>query len=85
MPKIIKDKQTNPPSRINQIIEDRNISLQDIIDHTSITQPVLSMMLNGQRKISLTQIIELADFFDCSIDYLLFRKGEFHHFQKDRD
>lgn len=73
MPKIIKDKQTDPHTRLNEIIKERNIPLQDIIDHTSLTQSALSMLLTGKRKISLSQIIELADFLDCSIDYLLFR------------
>lgn len=77
MPKLIKNKQTIPPTRINNIIEERGILLQDIIDHTNITQPALSMLLTGQRKISLTQIIELADFLNCSIDYLLMRDTKY--------
>lgn len=73
MPKVIQNKETIPPTRINQIMKEKNISLQDIVENTSITQSALSMLLNGKRKISLLQIIEIADYLTCSIDYLLYR------------
>ncbi|MFQ8051236.1 MAG: helix-turn-helix domain-containing protein [Thomasclavelia ramosa] len=47
--------------------------LNDIVGNTTITQSALSMLLNGKRKISLLQIIEIADYLNCSIDYLLYR------------
>lgn len=73
MPKVIQNKETIPPTRINQIMKEKNISLNDIVENTTITQSALSMLLNGKRKISLLQIIEIADYLNCSIDYLLYR------------
>ena len=73
MPKVIQNKETIPPTRSNQIMKEKNISLNDIVENTTITQSALSMLLNGKRKISLFQIIEIADYLNCSIDYLLYR------------
>lgn len=73
MPKIITDKQTNPKTRINEIISEKDIIIEDMIKSTGITQSAMSMLLTGQRKISLSQIISIADYTGCSIDYLLYR------------
>ena len=72
MPKMIKNKQTNPPTRINQLIEERKIPYSDIIDKTEITQSALSMILNGQRSLTLNNLIKFAKYFNVSMDYLLY-------------
>lgn len=73
MPKLIANKQTNPKTRINKIISEKSIIIEDMVKVTGITQSAMSMLLTGQRKISLSQIISIADYIDCSIDYLLYR------------
>ena len=45
MPKVIQNKETIPPTRINQIMKEKNISLNDIVENTTITQSALSLSL----------------------------------------
>lgn len=57
-----------------------------MIDHSNLTAETLSQQLgvsdetvrlwkNGQRYISLSQLIKLADYLNCSIDYLAGRSN----------
>ena len=59
--------------RIRNLREDNDLTQQELADALHISQRSYSHYENGSRKLPLDILIALADYYDCSIDYLLCR------------
>lgn len=58
---------------IRDLREDHDLKQADLARILNISQRTYSHYENGTRKIPLDVLIALADYYDCSIDYLLSR------------
>lgn len=57
--------------RLKELREDRDIHQQTIAEYLHIRQNTYSQYENGQRQLPLTQLIQLAQFYCTSTDYIL--------------
>lgn len=57
--------------RFRDLREDRDLTQREVADHLHIRQSTLSQYENGQRQIPLELLMQLAIFFDTSVDYLI--------------
>lgn len=66
-------------TRIKDLREDSDISQKQLANVLGISQRAYSHYENGTRKIPLDILLSLADYYNCSTDYLLGRtkKKEF--------
>ena len=60
-------------TRIKDLREDSDISQKQLADVLGISQRAYSHYENGTRKIPLDILVTLADYYNCSTDYLLSR------------
>lgn len=60
-------------NRIRDLREDADLSQAQIATQFHISQRAYSHYESGDRKIPLDLLIGLADFYNCSVDYLLGR------------
>ena len=58
---------------IREIREQHDWSLQDMAQILGTTKQALSKYERGEREIPLSLLIQLADFYNTSLDYLTFR------------
>ncbi len=59
--------------RIKDLREDYDLTQQALAEILHISQRAYSHYENGNRKLPLDVLVELADYYNCSIDYLLGR------------
>ena len=59
--------------RIRNLREDNDFTQSMIANKLNISQRAYSHYETGTRDIPLTVLIQLADIYDCSIDYLMER------------
>ena len=59
--------------RIKNLREDLDLSQKDLAKTLNISQRTLSHYESGTRDISTETLLKVADYFDCSIDYLVGR------------
>ncbi len=59
--------------RIKNLREDADLTQSDISKHLNISQRAYSHYENGTREIPTNILIEIADYYDVSVDYLLER------------
>ena len=57
--------------RLRDLREDHDITQKALAAHLHIRQNTYSQYENGQRQIPVGTLIELAKYFDTSVDYLL--------------
>ena len=62
--------------RIKDLREDNDLSQEALAKQLHISQRVHSHYETGTRKIPLEIMMDLADFYDCSIDYLVSRTNK---------
>ena len=62
--------------RIRHLREDSDLSQIRFAQILCISQRSLSHYENGTREIPINTLIKIADYFDCSIDYLLERTSK---------
>lgn len=60
-------------TRIKNLREDLDLKQKDLADVLGISQRAYSHYENGTRKIPLDILVALADYYECSTDYLLGR------------
>lgn len=67
--------------RIKNLREDKDLTQNQLAEHLHISQRAYSHYESGSRKLPLDLLVELADFYNCSTDYLLGRtdKKEMNH------
>lgn len=57
--------------RLKELREDRDIRQQTLAEHLHIRQNTYSQYENGQRQLPLAMLIQLAQFYHTSTDYIL--------------
>lgn len=57
--------------RLRDLREDHDITQKALAEYLHIRQNTYSQYENGQRQIPVSALIELAKYFDTSVDYLL--------------
>jgi len=60
-------------TRIKDLREDRDLTQKELADYLNITQAAYSYYESNKRSIPLELLIQLADYYNTSIDYLLYR------------
>lgn len=56
-----------------QILQDRHITPYEVAKHTGISQGLMSEYKNGIKMPTIINLTKIADYLDCSVDYLLGR------------
>lgn len=59
--------------RIKNLREDADLTQMQLAKKLNITQMALSHYETGRRGIPIDILIKIADYFNCSVDYLLKR------------
>ncbi len=59
--------------RVKDLREDHDLKQKELAEILGISQRAYSHYENGTRKIPLDILIALADYYNCSTDYLLSR------------
>ena len=57
--------------RLKELREDRDLRQTTLADYLHIRQNTYSQYENGQRQLPLSMLVELAQFYQTSTDYLL--------------
>ena len=57
--------------RLKEMREDSDIRQKEIADYLHIKQNTYSQYENGQRQIPIDMLIQLSEFYNTSVDYLL--------------
>ena len=68
--------------RIRNLREDNDLIQVDLAAMLNCTQVCYSHYENGKRDIPTSVLIQLADFYDTSVDYLLGRTSEKRPYRK---
>lgn len=63
--------------RIRDLREDRDLKQKDLANYLQCTQVCYSRYERGSREIPIDVLIQLAEFYGTSVDYLLGRTDEF--------
>ena len=63
--------------RLREILKERELNYNTLAKRTGIPVTTLSNYINRSSSPSIIQLRILADYFDCSIDYLVGREDEF--------
>jgi len=62
--------------RLKDLREDADLTQQKLAQHLNINQRAYSHYEKGDREIPLIVLIEIADFYDVSLDYLVGRTNK---------
>ena len=63
--------------RIKELRDERRLSQKFLAEKIGTSQRNIGRWENGENEPTYTQLIKLADFFNCSIDYLVEREDDF--------
>ena len=69
-------------NRLKEIREDKDLSQIEIAKFLKVTQPQYSRYELGVNEIPLSKLVKLADFYNTSTDYLLYRTDERKPYKK---
>ena len=59
--------------RFNQILKERKISKEKFRKENNVSASVMYKWCSGKSKPSVDSLIKIAEYFDCSVDYLIGR------------
>ena len=62
--------------RLRDLREDSDLTQSELSEFLHIKQNTYSQYENGKRQVPLDILIRLADYYDCSIDYLTGRTNQ---------
>ncbi len=62
--------------RFNQTLAERQVSAYKVAKETGISQGLMNEYKNGVKFPTIQNLIKIADYLDCSIDYLLGRTDD---------
>lgn len=67
--------------RFIQILQDKNLTAYKVAKETGISQGLMNEYKNGVKLPTVQNLIKIADYLNCSIDYLLDRvdRPEINH------
>lgn len=71
-------------TRLKNLREDHDISQKQLSDLLNVSQVAYSYYEIGKRSIPLELLSQLADYYNTSVDYLLFRTDEIIPYPKKR-
>lgn len=60
--------------RLKELRTENNIGQVELSKKINVSKGIISLWENGLREPSMQCLISLADYFDCTIDYLVGRK-----------
>ena len=63
----------NIANRIKSTAKSKNISIKDMLEACGLSKNALSSMLSGGSTPKSENLAKIADYLDCSVDYLLGR------------
>lgn len=69
-------------TRIKDLREDRDLTQKEISQYLNISQVAYSYYEINKRSIPLEVLCRLADFYNTSTDYLLYRTNEIKPYKK---
>ena len=69
-------------TRIKDLREDADITQSEISRYLNISQVAYSYYELGKRKIPLELLCKLADYYNTSVDYLLYRTNQKKPYKK---
>lgn len=67
------DNLSKLPKILKELMQEAEISTPKLADKINIDHSAISKFLNAERLPSATTLVKLADFFNCTTDYLLGR------------
>ncbi len=63
--------------RLKELIQEENIKIKVLVERLNITNPTkIYDWLNGRNQPNLVNLVKLADYFHCSIEYLIGRTDD---------
>ena len=62
--------------RIKDMREDRDLTQREVAEYLFCDQSLYSKYERGEREIPLRLLVQLADFYNTSVDYLLYRSND---------
>ena len=63
---------SNFPERLKQLRKDKGLTLKELAENLEdIKEASISRYENGKREPDIDRLLEIADFFNCSVDYLI--------------
>ena len=69
-------------TRIKDLREDKDITQQELSKFLNISQVAYSYYELNKRNIPLELLSKLADFYNTSVDYLIYRTDEFKPYKR---
>ncbi len=60
-------------TRLKELREEKGIGQVELAQNLKVSKGIISLWENGLREPSMHCLIAIADFFDCSIDFLVGR------------
>ena len=60
-------------TRLKELREEKGIGQVELAQNLKVSKGIISVWENGLREPSMQSLIAIADFFDCSIDFLVGR------------
>ncbi|AZO96188.1 helix-turn-helix transcriptional regulator [Halocella sp. SP3-1] len=69
--------------RLRNLRKENNKTLEDVAKAINVTKSTLSMYENNKRKPQSDILNNLADYFNCSIDYLMCKTDKRHGLDKE--
>lgn len=63
----------NTANRIKSLAKQKNIAIKDLLDGCGLNKNTLSSMKSRGSWIQANNLAKIADYLDCSVDYLLGR------------
>jgi len=60
-------------NRFREIVQNRSITAYRVAKDTGISQGLMAEYNRGEKIPTVQNLIKIADYFDCSVDYLLGR------------
>lgn len=71
-------------TRIKDLREDRDLTQREISQYLNISQVAYSYYEINKRSMPLEILSKLADFYNTSTDYLLYKTDEFRPYKKSK-
>lgn len=68
------EREINFAERLRELMDEKGVNQRQLEKETGLSNQAISFWLSGQRLPSLGSMWDLADFFHCSVDYLIGRK-----------
>lgn len=63
--------------RIKELRDEKQLSQKFLAEKIGTSQRNIGRWENGENEPTYTQLVKLADFFNCSIDYIVGREDDF--------